>query len=246
MDLIDFSSTPALLVGVVFAASALQAITGIGFGVIAGPMLLVSMGSTTAIQASIVLSFLIALILSPATLPLVNRALLKPLLVGVCLGSPVGALFFANLSIDNLKIIAAIVVLSMTIMSTGVLARYPIFQKDSTARRRIVGMVSGALNTTLAMPGPPIAAYTTAIRKDKSTVRATTLVSFLFAYPIAIAFQTVAVGVSEELLPLALTLALPTIGGALTGLVLVRFFAEVVFKWLTVGFLFVSVIALLS
>ena len=91
MDWIDIfhdAGIPWTLVGVVFVASSLQAITGIGFGVIAGPSLLVAMGSSSAIQVSIALSFLIAILLCPSTLRKVNWILLKPLLFGVAIGTP--------------------------------------------------------------------------------------------------------------------------------------------------------------
>lgn len=246
LNLIDPSNAPVILVTVVFFASALQAITGIGFGVIAGPILLVTMGSVGAIQVSIVLSFVIALILSPTTLPLVNWRLLRPLLIGVSIGSPIGALAYSLLSLESLKIIAAIVVFFMTIISTGLLSRFPVFEKDSTKRRGFVGAISGMLNTALAMPGPPVAAYATAIKNDKITVRATTLVTFLFAYPIALVFQTGVVGISAKLYPIALSLSVPTIIGTFAGLLASSFVDERVFKWMTVVFLIASTITLIA
>ncbi|MEM8812441.1 MAG: TSUP family transporter [Pseudomonadota bacterium] len=86
----DLAQQPLLLVGAVFAASMLQAVTGIGFGVIAGPILLAVIGSTDAIQVSIVLSLLIAVILAPNTVPKVSRDLLKPIFLGLCIGTPIG------------------------------------------------------------------------------------------------------------------------------------------------------------
>ena len=119
------SDLPLLLVGAVFAASMLQAVTGIGFGVIAGPVLIVTMANSGAIQASILLSFLIALLLSPSTVPRVNRRLLAPLFVGVCLGTPIGALAFLTLTIGSLKICAAVIVGFMTLVATGVFFQIP-------------------------------------------------------------------------------------------------------------------------
>ncbi len=245
LSLFDPTNASLLVVAVVFAASVLQAITGIGFGVIAGPILLVTMGSAAAIQVSIVLSFLIAVVLSPTTLPHVNWRLLKPLFVGVCIGSPIGALAYRYLSLDTLKLLAALVVICMTAISAGLLKRYPVFEKDSKSRRRAVGAVSGALNTTLAMPGPPVAAFATAIKSDKSIVRATTLVTFLFAYPIALAFQAGIAGVSSEMVSTTLSLSLPTVVGAFSGLLVSRFVAEKIFKWLTIAFLLASAVSLL-
>ncbi|SDE62744.1 sulfite exporter TauE/SafE family protein [Ruegeria marina] len=246
LSFLDPSIVPPLLVAAVFAASLLQAVTGIGFGVIAGPVLLVTMASAGAIQVSIVLSFLIALLLAPMTLRAVNWRLLRPLFIGVCLGTPVGALAYLSLSLETLKLCAAIVVGAMTVIATGILAKFPIFQSDTATRRGAVGVVCGVLNAALAMPGPPVAAYVTAIKGDGRVVRATTLVTFLLSYPIALTVQALFVGVSESLLPTVSALAIPTIAGTASGLFLARSINEQAFKWLTVLFLIVSVSLLIA
>jgi len=235
---------PVILIGAVFFASMLQTITGIGFGVIAGPVLIVTMASTGAIQASILLSFLIAVLLAPSTIPRVNRQLLKPLLIGVCIGTPLGAVAFLALSLAVLKLCAAVIVGFMTLIASGLLARYPIFERDTHSRRIGVGGISGILNAALAMPGPPVAAYATAIRSDKSTIQATTLVTFLLAYPIAFTFQALFVGVSGEAIKITGQLCLPTVIGVLTGYFAGRVIPDRISKWLTVMFLVLSVSAL--
>jgi len=232
------------LIAVVFAASMMQSITGIGFGVIAGPVLLVSMGGAEAIQVSIVLSLLIAVILAPNTIPKVKWSLLRPLLIGVLFGTPIGAAAYATLSLDALKIIAAFVVAFMTLVASGLLTRHPIFEEDTRKRRVGIGMVCGALNATLAMPGPPVAAYATAIKSDKQIIRATTLVTFLFAYPVALLLQGATTGFSGALFSVALPLAIPTVLGTITGMLVSPLFSQQVFKWVTVGFLIASVVAL--
>ena len=244
VDIFNDAGISWTLVGVVFAASSLQAITGIGFGVIAGPSLLVSMGSSSAIQVSIVLSFLIAIILCPDTLQKVNWTLLKPLLFGVAIGTPLGALAYLSLSIGMLKAVAAVIVFAMTLIAAGFLANNPIFTRDSPKRRTLVGVVCGTLNTMLAMPGPPVAAFATAIRMDKEALRATTLVTFLFAYPIALSFHASFAGLSDALSSVALPLTLPTLLGTLTGVAITRKIDERWFKWLTVALLSMSVLKL--
>ena len=76
-----------LILGIaVFAASALQSATGIGFGVIAGPILLVILNDGSAIQISVVLNLLIALLLAPSLVRKSDRRLLKSLLIGLVIG----------------------------------------------------------------------------------------------------------------------------------------------------------------
>ena len=246
LSFLDPGTVPLLLVGAVFFASLLQAVTGIGFGVIAGPVLLVTMASAGAIQVSIVLSFLIALMLTPITVPHVNWRLLRPLFMGVCIGTPIGALAYLNLSLENLKLCAAVVVGAMTVIATGILARYPFFETDTGRRRGAIGFVCGILNAALAMPGPPVAAYVTAIKSDPRVVRSTTLVTFLLSYPIALAFQAVFVGVSDTLLPTVFSLLLPTIAGTCSGVLLARKLRAQHLKWLTVLFLGMSTLLLVA
>lgn len=241
----DPSAVPLLVLGAVFAASFLQAITGIGFGVIAGPALLITMGSTAAIQVSILLSFLIAVVLAPNTVPKVNGRLLGHLSLGVLAGTPVGALALTWLSIDALKLIAAVVVGSMTVIAAGLLSRYPMFERDGLARRLAVGGLSGMLNTALAMPGPVLAAYATAIRSTPEVIRSTTLVTFLLAYPVALGMQELVIGVSAEAWSVSASLVLPTLAGTLSGLAAAKYVNAYFFRLMTVGFLMASTIALL-
>ncbi len=244
MAMFDPAALPLLVLAVVFCASALQAITGIGFGVIAGPVLLVHLGSIGAIQTSIALSFLIAVLLAPLTLPKIRPRLLGHLFIGIVIGTPLGAVLAVSLAIGPLKLFAAGVVGFMTLVATGVLSRFPIAERDSPARRIVVGAISGTLNTALAMPGPPIAAYATAIRGDKDMVRATTLVAFLFAYPLAFGAQAGLAGIASDFWLSAPPLILPTAAGTLTGMACASRINGVWFKRLTVVFLMASTAAL--
>ena len=70
----------------VFAAALLQAATGIGFGIIAGPIILMVMNSASAIQVSILLSLMIALMLAPSLYGRADKPLLARLLLGAMAG----------------------------------------------------------------------------------------------------------------------------------------------------------------
>ena len=96
------------------------------------------------------------------------------------------------------------------------------------------------------MPGPPIAAYTTAIRQDKDTIRATTLTAFLIAYPISFALQWGVAGLSDSVMPLVYALAIPTAGGTVLGVILGKLLPEWIFKIVIVLFLIASVASLLG
>ena len=74
----------------VFVASFFQAATGIGFGLLAGPIILMVTNNGSAIQISILLSLLIALVLAPSLYGSTDKTLLKRLLIGTLPGLPLG------------------------------------------------------------------------------------------------------------------------------------------------------------
>ena len=101
-----------LVLGItIFGASALQSSTGIGFGVIAGPLLLIVLNDGAAIQISVLLNLLIALLLAPSLRRKSDRRLLKSLLIGLAIGSPLGLLIYLQVDIALLKTFAGVVVL---------------------------------------------------------------------------------------------------------------------------------------
>ena len=100
-------SVPWLLAGGVFLASTLQSASGIGFGGVVGPLIMISMRSSAAAQVSIVLSFVIALALAPAMLRRVDMPLLKQLVLGALIGVQLGNAAFAALSLPALEWAAA-------------------------------------------------------------------------------------------------------------------------------------------
>jgi uncharacterized membrane protein YfcA len=220
----------------VLLAALLQAATGIGFGVIAGPIILMAMNSGSAIQVSILLSFLIAAVLAPMLFRKVDRVLLVRFLLGTLLGLPVGIYVFLQVSVEVLKLLAGLSVLFMAVSASGLLAG-PEGRGDRRRGRLLdygVGLLSGAMCTSLAMPGPVAAARLSALARAKDTVRATVLVMFVFSYIAALAVQVGFAGVARETWVFAATLAPATLIGVFVGRLLATRISERVFRRLIV------------
>jgi uncharacterized membrane protein YfcA len=145
----------------VFAASALQSATGIGFGVIAGPILLVALNDGSAIQVSIVLNLLIAALLTPSIRRDADLPVLKKLLIGLLVGSPIGFLIFLNLDIALLKAFAGLAVTFTLFMTIRGYQAAP--DRSGTTpggtEQISIGVVAGLMGASLAMPGPIPAAW---------------------------------------------------------------------------------------
>ncbi len=149
---------------VVFAAAFLQSATGIGFGIIAGPVILILIDSHAAVQVTMGLSFAVSLVLAPTLIAHVNRQMLKRLIFGTVLGLPIGMLVFWAVSLPVLKFLAMLAVAFMA----WTIARIPqntipTRPESGNAMDLGVGVISGVMSTALAMPGPAAATRLTAL-----------------------------------------------------------------------------------
>ncbi len=236
-----------ILHGAVFGASFLQAAAGLGFGIIAGPVILIVMGDGAAIQVSILLSFLNAIVLAPGVFRFVDRVLLKWLLAGSIVGTPVGAMIFSMIGVSTLKILAGISVAFMALLASGRISfsgTQPVEEKPPVIPG-LVGIVSGAMNAALAMPGPVVAAFMSAARSGKVATRATILILFTLTYPIAFTFQLMIVGTSDVAMTTSLVLAPATLFGVLTGRWAAGLISEEQFRIIVVAILIATACALL-
>jgi uncharacterized membrane protein YfcA len=231
----------------VFAASLLQAATGIGFGVIAGPIILIVMNNQSAVQVTILLSLLIAVILVPSLYRQVHKKVLGRLLLGTVVGVPLGIVVFLNVSLDVLMLLAALSVLFMALSVSGLLS-LPL-RKGQTPRGEVqnlvIGILSGVMSASLAMPGPVVAARMSSLAFPKETIRATILVMFVFSYSAAFAFQVGLVGFELDTTGILTATLLPaTLIGVLIGRMLVARISERTFRRLIVGVLLATSISL--
>ena len=232
----------------IFGAATLQSATGIGFGVIAGPVLLVVLNDSAAIQVSIVLNLLIALLLAPSLRRNADRRLLPPLLIGLAIGSPLGLLIYLLMDIGMLKAFAGFVVLFTLVF----VARERRINPSSTEpasgkfKRIAIGTIAGVMGGSLAMPGPVPAAWMSATGYRKETIRSTILLMFVFAYTIALVLQFSLAGISGNTLWLCIIHTPATIAGVLLGKVLSTRISEQVFRWLLMGILVSTAVILFA
>jgi len=232
----------------VFAASALQSATGIGFGVIAGPVLLVALNDGSAIQISIVLNLLIAALLAPSLRIMADKESLKRLLIGLLIGSPAGFIIYLQLDIEWLKAFAGVAVI-FTLCAT--LRGHQVSLQRSriaagNAEQVSIGVVAGLMGASLAMPGPIPAAWMSVRGFGKESIRATILLMFVFAYTVALALQYAASGIGADTWQLCAMLVPSTIVGILAGRIFSRHISEQTFRWTLVIILAATALALFA
>ena len=241
-------ATFLIIVPAVLGAAALQAATGIGYGVIAGPIFLVVLNGIQAFQISTIHNLLIALILAPVVYKNLERKVLKFLVIGSCFGIPAGFALQLSTSVFALKLISAGVVAIITASLAASMwnTRQPVRPGAAGPTEHVlVGLLGGVMGGILAMPGPVVSTWMSIRGWGKDAIRATVLVFFVFAYGTTLILQMTLAEVSQATLMLSLQLGPAVVLGIVVGNVAARFVSETVFRTILLAVLIATVISLL-
>ena len=216
---------------IVFFASLLQATTGFGFAIMATPFLLLVYNSRDCIQLSILLSFFIAIILTPNIWRAIHYGLLRRLIVGSIVGTPIGLLLFVYMSLDVVKVFIGIITLivacfslmkcwnnrlSRVLVKTEELAS-TIGESPLGRGQWLAGVCSGILTTSIGMPGVPLALYFSVNHINKEIIRSTTLAFFIAVYTFSIVVQVFTVRIGEDVLWSSVELVPAVVAGVICG-----------------------------
>ena len=179
-----------------FAAALLQAANGFGFAVLATPFFLLFAEPGHAVQLVII----ITLALSVVVLPGLHRAVHKPLLLRLALGSlvglPPGLLAFDAADPVLVRGAAGIVIL----VFTAVLAANHLRRRGAVFALRpggdlVTGAVSGFATALVGMAGPPVLIYLMLAGATPRAVRATLLYFFALSYAATLVAHVATIGV---------------------------------------------------
>lgn len=237
-----------LLAAAVFGASVLQAATGIGYGVIAGPVFLIILNGSEAFQISAAHNFLIAAMLTPYVFRRLDPSALKFLIAGAIMGIPLGFVVQLVVSVAVLK--------SVSIVAVGFVAITLVINmrngtkksghgKPTDAETTIVGVAAGIMGGMLAMPGPLAATWMSIRGWNKQSVRATVLSFFVFAYGSTLVLYALFSDVTAKTVWLTLYLSPAVIGGIVVGNRIARLVSERTFRQLLLVVLIATVASLL-
>lgn len=213
-----------------FFAALVQAATGFGFAVLAVPFFLLILNSLAAIQVVIIVNLVVSLILLPRLWRQAAPNLLGWLALGSFLGFPLGMALYMYANLTLIKLLVAAITLVMAAQLARSNTRLLTQNGFSNTGAGAVGLLSGTMAASLAMPGPSVLLYLTYIGADKQTLRATTLTLFLFSFGGALAAQMLFAGVPAASWKTAAVLTPLVILGAVCGHIASRWLSEAVFR----------------
>ncbi|MEX0783232.1 MAG: sulfite exporter TauE/SafE family protein [Dehalococcoidia bacterium] len=147
--------TIAMVCALAAAAAFTQSLSGFGFSLLIVPPLALILGPRDAVVTANALGLLVNAVTLQRLHEHVDWRLGATLFAAAAAGMPVGLLVLIFVPRDALQVLIAVVVL----VSTVLIWRGWRIQKTGRASDWGVGLVSGVLNTSTSMSGPPVVLY---------------------------------------------------------------------------------------
>ena len=212
---------------IIFLAGITSGLTGFGFSLVSVPLMMLFLPLKTITPIILLLSTLINLFLLFEAGKFVNIKRIWPLILVGILGIPLGTYLLIFLDVTILKIsVGLIIILSAIAFLTGFKQE---IKKEKSAFA-IVGFISGLLNGSTAMSGPPVVLFFTNQNIEKRVFRANLIAYFLVLNLVTIPFFLIGNLITLETIGYT-ALFLPALFlGGLAGTKLVHKINEKLFK----------------
>lgn len=154
----------------ILLASLVQGITGFGFALIAVPLLSLFIPELRNITPIIVIySLLTNIIIVYKTRQFIDLKKILPLVIFGILATPLGTYILLYVNVNTLKIIVGLII---TITALAMLKNFKIKIINQNVSYGVVGLLSGFLNGSTGLSGPPVVLFLTNQNTDKDVFRA--------------------------------------------------------------------------
>ena len=196
-----------ILILITFFAASVQSATGFGFGLIAVSAFLILLNSAAAIQLVIIITLATSCIHWFKLKQDVPANVLKWLSLGCLAGFPVGVIIYLELNLEILKLSIALLIIAISLQNAWLLLQQNFRQQSKITPNKAdlnnkvlmgVGIASGAMASSLAMPGPAVMLYLSRTSLSKNEIRSTILTFFIFSYGGALLLQASLIGINLE------------------------------------------------
>ena len=167
-----------LSIAAVFVAGSLQSITGVGFALLAVPLLSLALPPATAVVAVFFLGASSSLLTLLANHDAIVWVEARRLSLGAVVAMPAGAVLLVHTSPATLRAILGVSTCAVAVwmlLPTRTVERTP---APRPVLSYVAGACSGVLNTSLATNGPPLVAYLRTRQLPPKSFRSTISVVF--------------------------------------------------------------------
>jgi uncharacterized membrane protein YfcA len=179
-----------LFVILIFLASLLQAILGFGAGLVAVPLALLFLPKETVVSSMFMMGLSLNGFLSVRVRAPISLRLVAILFFASLFGLPVGLSILRAIPLETMQIFVGCLVVLFTVLLQWGRLRLP----QNALVTALAGFLSGVLNTSTSISGPPVPILLAGQGLPKDQFRRT-LVSFFFVSGLVAALSLVAAGV---------------------------------------------------
>jgi len=214
----------------------LQGIVGFGFALIAAPLVLIFLEKETVVSSMLIVGIIINGFLIKKIQKPVNYKIIAFLFLASLIGMPLGIRILNTIPMNSMKVLVGTLVIIFAIILSFQKIRLP----KSDFLTLIAGFISGLLNTSTSMSGPPAVLLLTGENLQKDEFRKT-LACFFFLMSVVsltlfitnkiITFQRVIFGLIS--IPLVFL-------GAFLGDKMATKMPQKIFRFLVLGIVFLS------
>lgn len=227
------------VVAVVLTATTAQTVAGFGFALVAVPFFVAVLPVRDAVVLTTLLGLLNNIIVTGTAWRHVPWGAVGPMLLGALAGMPLGLAVLLFAPEDALRLGVGI----STLVMAAALASGLRFSDRSLASELGVGLLSGVLNTSTSMNGPPVVLYLQGREHAPHEFRGALAVFFFACSTVTLAAFFATRIVTAEALALS-AVALPAVAvGSLIGHALVRRVEPAMFRRLVFVLLAVSALS---
>ena len=225
----------------VYLGGLIQGLTGFGFSMVTVPLLVIFISPKMVVPAVLILSLVVNMVLFLKLREWVDLRRIRSLIIFGIAGMPVGVFLLVVLDAGLLKILIGSVILLFAIAFLMGLRREIQNEQYGFAA---VGVVSGLLNGSIKMAGPPVILFLTNQGLAKQPFRASLVSYFLFVNLATVPVFCLGGVMTVSVARYAILLIPVLIAGVLTGNQLARVVAEERFR--VIALIIVVAAALLS
>lgn len=229
---------------VIFSAGLIQGITSFGFSLLAVPLLGIFLPLKVVVPILVIYSLIMNSIILYYIREHINIKKISILVIAGIVGTPFGTHLLTILDENMLKVMVGVIVtISAIINRYG----YRVRVKNESLSYIPVGLVSGLLNGSVSLSGPPIIVFLTNQGVEKQVFRANLTSYFWILNIITIPTFFLSGLITKNVLSYTLYLFPGLIAGVLLGLKLGNKVNEGYFKRLTLGLVtFMGILSIVS
>lgn len=217
----------------IFLASLIQGITGFGFALIAVPLLSLFIPEIRSITPIVVIySFLTNIVIMYKSRHYIDIKKIIPLIIFGIIATPIGTYILLYVNVNILKIIIGLIT---TITAFAMFKNFKITIKNESISYGIVGILSGLLNGSTGLSGPPVVLFLTNQNTDKNAFRANLAFYGIATNIFAIILFVVEGIVNTSILHFTILYLPALIIGVFAGIKISTKINEIIFRNLTIG-----------